>query len=72
MDRKRKSIDDKITYAKEIVGRTKEKYDRAVADLEMLLVKKEEMFKAELMEAFTRSSKTYEEILAFLCNDVRK
>jgi hypothetical protein len=45
VDRKRKSVDDKITYAKEIVGRTKEKYDRAVADLEMLLVKKKSCLK---------------------------
>lgn len=51
MARRMVSIDEKIEKAKELVVRTKLKYDLAVDELEKLMVKKEEMKKQEVMKA---------------------
>jgi flagellar biosynthesis chaperone FliJ len=63
------SIDEKIDRAKVVVGRAKEKYDAAVNELEKLLTKKQELRKDELIAAAFSSSKSYEEIIAFLNSD---
>jgi hypothetical protein len=59
-------IDEKIEKAKEAVSKVKMKYDATVDELEKLMVKKEEMKRKELMTAITNSSKSYNEILAFV------
>lgn len=60
------AINDKIRKAQENVTRTKDKYSNAVAELEKLMEKKNEMKRAEIMDAIARSSRSYEEILVFL------
>ena len=65
------SIDEKIKNAQEIVERTKRKYDDAVAALEALMEKKDEMKRAMLMEAIMRSNKSTEDILNFLRSDTQ-
>ena len=63
---KRISIDEKIERAKEDVTRAKKKYDAAVDALEKLMTKKKEMQQKELLQAFSNSNKSYDEILKFL------
>ena len=66
MARRKISIDEKIESAKETVSRTKKKYDAAVDELEKLMKKKKEMQNSELLDAFSRSGRSYDEILTFL------
>lgn len=66
--RNRISIEDKIDQQKQVVDKAKERYDSAVADLEKLMVKRDELRKKELWDAVASSDKSYEEILAFLKN----
>lgn len=70
MVRRTISINEKIEKAKETVSRTKAKYDAALEELEKLMVKKEEMKKQELMAAIVNSSKSFDEIMTFLKDDV--
>lgn len=59
-------IEEKIQHQKEIVSKIKERYDEAVAQLEKLMTKRQEMQRKELMEAISKSNRSIEEILAFL------
>ncbi len=59
-------IEEKITQAQEQVVKTKAKYDEAVATLEELLEKKRAMQNEELLRLFANSSRTYDEVAAFL------
>lgn len=70
--RRKISIDEKIGTAQEKVFRLKEQYDTAVSELNQLLKKKEELKKAELIEALEASKKSYDEILAFLQEGTEK
>jgi len=63
------SIDDKINKAQGNVERSKAKYDAAVSELKQLLEKREAMRKDALINAITRSKKSFAEILEFLKND---
>ena len=49
--------------------RSKLKYDAAVVELKQLLEKREAMRKDVLINAITRSKKSYDEILEFLKTD---
>lgn len=60
------SIDEKITQAQEQVIKTKAKYEEAIAALEELLAKKRAMQNEELLRLFANSSRTYDEVAAFL------
>ena len=64
------SIEDKILKAQENVIKTKEKYDEAVAALEELYAKRDAIKKDELMKMFTKSNRTYEEVMEFLKGDM--
>lgn len=70
MARRTISIDEKIERAKETVSRAKTKYEAAIDELEKLMVKKEEIKKQELMVAVESSSKSFDEIMAFLKEDM--
>jgi len=70
--RRKISIDEKIGTAQEKVFRLKEQYDAAVSELNQLLKKKEELKKAELIEALEASKKSYDEILTFLQEGTEK
>jgi len=61
-------IDDKINKAQESVERSKAKYDAAISELKQLLEKREAMRKDVLINAITRSKKSFDEILEFLKN----
>jgi hypothetical protein len=68
MERARRNIglDDKIESAQGKVVRTKAKYDAAVSELKLLMEKREALRKDALMKAIASSSKSHDEILAFL------
>lgn len=67
------SIKEEILKQEEAVARAKEKYDLEVKKLKDLYAKQDEMKKKELFAAVEKSSRSYEEIMAFLqeevCND---
>ena len=62
----RMSIDEKIDQQKEVVLKIKEKYDAAVAELEKLMRKRDEIRNKKLLQAIADSDKSYEEIMRFL------
>ena len=59
-------LDSKITAAQEKVVRAKARYEKAVKTLEVLIERREEIRRRELMEAVRKSDHTYEEILCFI------
>ena len=68
MARTRKTItlDEKREKAQEAVEKTKARYDAAVKELRDLLDKKDAQRKQELLKAVENSSRTFDEIMAFL------
>jgi hypothetical protein len=71
MERTRRTIplDEKIEKAQAAVFQAKDKYDAAVEELNKLQKKKLELQKQELLKAIEESTKSYEEIMAFLVGD---
>lgn len=69
--RKVTSIKEEILKQEEAVAKSKEKYDAEVKKLKDLYAKHDEMKKKELFAAVEKSSKSYEEIMAFLQEEVR-
>ena len=72
MARGRITIEEKIERQKEVVSKIKDKYDEALDELERLMQKRNELRRKELLEAFEKSSRTYDEIMQFLQNDVNE
>lgn len=66
MARRTLPLEEKIEKAKAEVAVRKEKYDKAVDELEKLLTKRKERDSKELLDAFTASDKTLADILEFL------
>ena len=66
MARRTITIDEKIEKAQAEVIKAKEKYEAAINELKELQEKKKEIQSKELMEAFQESSRSYDEIMAFL------
>ena len=68
MARARKAItlDEKIEKAQDAVEKTKDRYDAAVQELRALLEKKDAQRKQELLKAVENSSRSFDEIVAFL------
>ena len=62
----KEALEEKIEKGQKQVIRTKAAYEKAIADLQVLLDKQKELRKDELMEAVVKSSKSYEEILQFI------
>lgn len=60
------SIDAKIAKAQDAVVKVKGRYDSALAALEALMAKKDELLRKELLEAFVKSGKSYDETMKFL------
>lgn len=60
------ALEKKIEKAQAQVSRTKKQYDVALATLSDLLDKRDALQRDELIKAIMKSSKTYEEVLAFL------
>ena len=65
MARTKQTIDDRIKKAEEAVIKTKEKYEAALEELNLLVKKKKEMESKELMKAFEKSKRSFEEVLEF-------
>lgn len=63
------ALQDKIEKAQTDVSNAKRKYDEATAALKKLLDKRDALRKEELITAVTKSTRTYEEIMAFLQSD---
>ena len=55
MARRSISIDEKINQQKQVVFQAKDKYDAAVAELEKLMKKRDEVRQKELLNAFAES-----------------
>lgn len=66
MARRSISIEDKINQQKEAVSKAKDRYDAAVAELEKLIKKRDEIRNKELLDAFASSDKSFDEIMEFL------
>lgn len=62
----KEALEEKIEKAEKDVITAKKKYDEATANLKQLLDKRDSLRKEELIAAVTKSSRSYEEILAFL------
>ena len=60
------SIDAKIAKVQDTVVKVKERYDSALAALEDLMAKKDALLRKELLEAFVKSGKSYDETMKFL------
>ena len=65
------TIKEEILKQEEAVARAKEKYDLEVKKLKDLYAKQDEMKKKEMFAAVEKSSRSYEEIMAFLQEEVR-
>lgn len=66
MARRSISIDEKINQQKQVVFQAKDKYDAAVAELEKLMKKRDEIRQKELLDAFATSNKSFEDVMSFL------
>lgn len=66
MAKRSASIDEKIESQKELVSKTKDRYERELEKLNTLMKKRNELRSRELMEAFTNSDKSFEEVMKFL------
>ena len=64
--RKTISIDDKINEQKQVVSRAKAKYELALAELNDLMKKRDEIRNKQLLEAIASSDRSFEEILEFI------
>lgn len=64
--RKTVTLDEKIEKAQDAVFRAKDKYDAAVSELNALLKKKKELDNQKLVKSFESSSKTLDEVIAFM------
>jgi len=59
-------LEDKIQKAQAEVTSAKEKYEKALDELEKLLTKRRELENKALLEAFASSDRTLEEVIGFL------
>ena len=66
MPRRAIPLDEKIEKAQAAVLAAKEKYDRALDELEKLVAKQKQLDDQRILEAYHASDKTTEEIVAFL------
>ena len=66
MARRSHPIEVKIDIQKEQVSKTKDRYEAELAKLEKLMRKRDELRSKELMDAFTNSERSFEEVMRFL------
>ena len=60
------SIDEKIKKQKDVVATSKDKYEAALNELNLLIKKKQDLQGKELINAFVNSDKSLDEMLAFM------
>lgn len=66
MARRNIPIEEKIETQKELVSKAKDRYEAELDKLEKLMRKRDELRSKELMEAFTNSERSFEEVMRFL------
>ena len=66
MARRSIPIEEKIETQKELVSKAKDTYEAELDKLEKLMRKRDELRSKELMEAFTNSERSFEEVMRFL------
>ena len=66
MARKTISLDEKIEKAEAAVLAAKARYDKALDELEKLVTKKKQLEDKRVLEAYHKSDKSADEIIAFL------
>ena len=66
MARRSIPIEEKIEIQTEQVSKTKDRYEAELAKLEKLMRKRDELRSKELMDAFTNSERSFEEVMRFL------
>ena len=66
MARRSIPIEEKIETQKELVSKAKDRYEAELDKLEKLMRKRDELRSKELMEAFTNSERSFEEVMRFL------
>lgn len=66
MARRVVSLDEKIEKAEVAVISAKEKYDKALDELEKLVTKRKQLNDKRLLEAYHTSERTIDEIIEFL------
>ena len=66
MARRVVSLDEKIEKAEAAVISAKEKYDKALDELEKLVTKRKQLNDKRLLEAYHTSDRTIDEIIEFL------
>lgn len=66
MARRSISIEEKIEIQKGQVSKAKDRYETELAKLEKLMRKRDELRSKELMDAFTNSERSFEEVMRFL------
>ena len=64
--KKNTSMEEEIVKQEEAVEKSKEKYDAEVKKLNEMYAKREEARRKALLDAVEKSSKSYEEIMAFV------
>lgn len=64
--KKNTSMEEEIVKQEEAVERSKAKYDAEVKKLKDMYAKREEARRKALLDAVEKSSKSYEEIMAFV------
>ena len=66
MARRSVPIEEKIESQKELVSKAKDRYENKLEKLEKLMQKWDELRSKELMEAFSRSERSFDEVMRFL------
>ena len=61
-----KTTESKIEIAKQLLEKAKLRYEKAAANLKMLMDRRDEERKREIFDAIGKSNRTYEEILNFI------
>ncbi|MCK9330661.1 MAG: hypothetical protein PHT39_09525 [Sphaerochaetaceae bacterium] len=66
------TIENEIAEAKEVVLKTKAKHEAAIANLEAVMARKDELVAKDLLDAFQKSGKSYDAVMRFLKEGSRK
>ena len=66
------SLDEKIEKAEAPILAAKEKYDKALDEMEKLVEKRKEQNDKKILDAYHAGNKTTEEIIAFIQSDKQK
>ena len=66
MARRSIPIEEKVEIQKEQVSKAKDRYEAELAKLEKLMRKRDELRSKELMDSFTNSERSFEELMRFL------